>query len=154
MSAKSINYQIISNNELDAQSLELIKEAKNALKNAYAPYSKFKVGAAILLDNGEIITGSNQENVAYPSGLCAERVALYYAQHKYPKAKVQTLVIAAENNGQELTKPIVPCGSCVQVMSENVKRSGKTFEVILCANEYVYIVPDALSFIPFRFESL
>ncbi len=147
-----IQYESISNEDLDAQTTKLVLEAKNAKKNSYAPYSKFHVGAAVLLDNGEIITGSNQENAAYPSSLCAERVALYYAQHLYPNAKTVMLAIAADNDGVALEEPIMPCGSCVQVMSENVKRAGKTFEVLLCADKKVFRVSDALNFIPFRFD--
>lgn len=152
METKHISYQSIANQDLSITQDELVKEAKTALKNAYAPYSNFQVGAAVLLDNGEVITGSNQENAAYPSGLCAERVALFYAQHKYPEAKVKALAIAAENKGEELLEPVMPCGACVQVMSETVKRSGETFEVLLIAKDHVLAVDDALNFIPFRFD--
>ncbi len=152
MNSKPIQFQNIPTQDLDIAKRELVEQAKAALKNAYAPYSKFQVGAAVLLDNGEVITGSNQENVAYPSGLCAERVALFYAQHKYPHAKVKALTIAAEDNGKALHEPIMPCGACVQVMSETVKRNGESFEVILCADDHVMLVPDALNFIPFRFD--
>ena len=150
--SKNINYQRIEIADLDTSMLNLLAQAKKASTHAYAPYSQFKVGAAVLLNNGEIITGSNQENAAYPSGLCAERTALFFAHHQYPKARVKTLVIAAQQHGDFLKTPIMPCGSCVQVFSESIKRSQATFDVLLYGTEYSYLVKDARDFIPFRFE--
>lgn len=104
--------------ELAEEDRKLMEEAIKARKNAYAPYSKFHVGTAILLDNGEVIKGSNQENAAYPSGLCAERVAIFYAGATYPTAKVLKLFISASPSDKELEEPIPPCGSCRQSIAE------------------------------------
>lgn len=100
----------------DVQSL--MSKAAEARNNAYAPYSKFSVGAALLLDNGEIVTGSNQENASYPSGLCAERTAIYYAGAKYPKAKFVKMAIIAGSQVHPTLTPIPPCGACRQAIAE------------------------------------
>ncbi len=100
----------------DIQSL--MKQAVNARKKAYAPYSQFNVGAAILLENGEIITGSNQENASYPSGLCAERTAIYYAGAQYPDVKMLKMAITATSQNNPTTSPIPPCGACRQAIAE------------------------------------
>ena len=100
----------------DVQSL--MSKASEARNNAYAPYSKFSVGAALLLDNGEIVTGSNQENASYPSGLCAERTAIYYAGAKYPKAKFVKMAIIAGSQVHSTLTPIPPCGACRQAIAE------------------------------------
>ncbi|MEQ3666173.1 MULTISPECIES: cytidine deaminase [unclassified Olleya] len=100
----------------DVQSL--MSKASEARNNAYAPYSKFSVGAALLLDNGEIVTGSNQENASYPSGLCAERTAIYYAGAKYPKAKFVKMAIIAGSQVHPTLTPIPPCGACRQAIAE------------------------------------
>lgn len=104
--------------ELPDEIQNLIKLAVEVRKNAYAPYSKFKVGAALLLDNGEIVLGSNQENAAYPSGLCAERVAIFQAGSIYPKAKMLKMAITAASDTNKTTSPIPPCGSCRQSIAE------------------------------------
>ena len=104
--------------ELTPEVQQLFKQAKEIQKNAHAPYSKFRVGAAILLDNGEIILGSNQENAAYPSGLCAERVALYQAASNFPEAKILKMVITATSETTGLSPAIPPCGSCRQSIAE------------------------------------
>lgn len=96
----------------------LMKFAMEARLNAYAPYSKFYVGAAVLLDNGEIITGSNQENASYPSGLCAERTAIYYAGAKFPNTIIKTMAIVAGSQDRKTTEPIPPCGACRQAIAE------------------------------------
>ncbi|MFB9055025.1 cytidine deaminase [Formosa undariae] len=105
-------------NELPKDVSELMAEAVKARLRAYAPYSKFLVGAAILLDNGEIITGNNQENAAYPSGLCAERTAIYYAGSQYPEAKIIRMALIAGSVKNKTTMPIPPCGACRQAISE------------------------------------
>ena len=104
--------------ELNENEQLMMNEAIEARKMAYAPYSKFNVGTAILLDNGEIIKGSNQENAAYPSGLCAERVAIFYAGSNYPNAKILQLFISASPTDRDLEEPIPPCGSCRQSIAE------------------------------------
>ena len=105
-------------NELLKNDIELMNKAKGARDKAYAPYSKFNVGVAILLDNGEVITGSNQENASYPSGLCAERTAIYYAGAKYPNAKILKMAIIAGSQNEVTGKPIPPCGACRQAIAE------------------------------------
>jgi cytidine deaminase len=105
-------------NDIPSDVQQLMQKASTARDNAYAPYSKFHVGAAILLDNKEVVTGSNQENASYPSGLCAERTAIYYAGAKYPKAKILKMAIIAGSTKTTTTKPIPPCGACRQAIAE------------------------------------
>lgn len=105
-------------NELPGEIQELMNQAVEVRKKAYAPYSKFRVGAALLLDNGKIILGSNQENAAYPSGLCAERTAIFYAGSAYPEAKILKMAITAASDTNSTQAPIPPCGSCRQSIAE------------------------------------
>jgi cytidine deaminase len=105
-------------NELPSEIQDLMNQAVEIRKKAYAPYSKFKVGAALLLDNGKVILGSNQENAAYPSGLCAERTAIFYAGSAYPEAKILKMAITAASDLNQTTAPIPPCGSCRQSIAE------------------------------------
>lgn len=104
--------------ELPKSIASLMEKAKEARLKAYAPYSKFLVGASILLDNGEIITGSNQENASYPSGLCAERTAIYYTGAQFPNAKIVSMAITAGSQTNETSTPIPPCGACRQSIAE------------------------------------
>ncbi|WP_431111232.1 cytidine deaminase [Winogradskyella poriferorum] len=108
---------------------QLMQSAIETRENAYAPYSKFKVGAAILLDNNEVIVGSNQENASYPSGLCAERTAIYYAGAKYPNAKVLKMAITASSQNQVTDSPIPPCGACRQSISEYEIKQDQPIEI-------------------------
>src|SRR5436190_18229438 len=105
-------------NELPTEVQSLMEQAVGVRKNAYAPYSKFRVGAAILLDNGKIVVGSNQENAAYPSGLCAERVAIFQAGAIYPDAKIEKLALTAASDVNVTSTPIPPCGACRQSIAE------------------------------------
>jgi len=116
-------------NELPSDILELMQKAIEARQKAYAPYSKFYVGAAILLYNGEIIIGSNQENASYPSGLCAERTAVYYAGAKYPNAKMLKMAITAASQNQQTDSPIPPCGACRQALVEYEVRQKEPIEI-------------------------
>ena len=109
---------ILTEQELTAIELDLKNQAFEARSKAYAPYSKFTVGAALLLNNGVVVKGSNQENAAYPSGLCAERVAIYYAGANYPEAKLVKMFITASPQDRDLELPIPPCGSCRQAIAE------------------------------------
>lgn len=104
--------------ELPAEVQGLMNQAVEAREKAYAPYSKFQVGAALLLDNSEIISGSNQENASYPSGLCAERTAIFYAGAKYPEAKINIIAISAKSLNYTVETPIAPCGACRQSIAE------------------------------------
>jgi len=117
--------------EMPVHDQELIKAAFVAAKKAYAPYSGFTVGAAVRLANNLIIAGNNQENAAYPSGLCAERVALFYASAEYPGQAVDTIAVVARADGMDLPEPVTPCGSCRQVMAEYEQLSKKKMRVIL-----------------------
>jgi len=115
----SITFDVFEHlNELPQEVQNLFEKAIEVRKNAYAPYSQFQVGAALLLDNNQIVAGSNQENAAYPSGLCAERVAIFSAGAIYPKTKIKVLAITATSTKYENTDPIPPCGACRQVIAE------------------------------------
>jgi len=129
----------------------LIEQAKSASSKAYAPYSNFLVGAAVLLENGEIITGNNQENAAYPSGLCAERTAMFYANANYPDVAVTTLAVAAQNANGFLKDPIAPCGSCRQVLLETEQRYGKKLRILLYGEAEIAILETVYDLLPLSF---
>jgi len=139
--------------ELDKTSQSLLNAAKEAALKAYAPYSNFKVGAAILLDNGEIITGNNQENAAYPSGLCAERVAVFAAFSKYPEATAKAIAITAISDNYKINSPITPCGACRQVLAEYEYNAGTDMKVILSGDSgKVLIINNINTLLPFSFD--
>lgn len=115
--------------ELDEDVKNLMLKAHEARDNAYAPYSNFKVGAALLLENGEIITGSNQENASYPSGLCAERTAVYYAGAKYPEEPIKRMVISAKSMNHRVVTPTPPCGACRQAIAEYEVKQESPIEI-------------------------
>ena len=140
--------------ELSAEEQQLVSNAKSAFKTAYAPYSGFLVGASVLLENGEVINGSNQENVAYPSGLCAERVALFYAGAKYPNIKVNTIAVSVLSKNFDVTDVISPCGACRQVMAEYEDKQDKPIKVILHSpTDEVLIANRVEDLLPFMFKS-
>lgn len=127
-----ISYQVYEEpSELAESDEKLLRSAVGVLSNAYAPYSAFNVGAAVLLENGEVVCGTNQENVAYPSGICAERVALFYAAAKYPDVAVKAIAITASTTEFEIHDPVTPCGSCRQVMAETEVRYGKSMHIVM-----------------------
>lgn len=136
-------------NELPSQDKNLLIEAVEARKNAYAPYSKFNVGASLLLENGIIIQGNNQENAAYPSGMCAERVAIWNAASQYPKIKIEKIFISAESNKNIVDKPVSPCGACRQTIAEYELNQEQNIEIfftgetgkIIKANTIVDLLP-------------
>ncbi len=129
---------------------KLISSASSALSSAYAPYSNFKVGAAVLLQNGKSITGSNQENAAYPSGLCAERVAFFSAASKYPNEKI---VAIAVTTSEGLAEPVAPCGSCRQVMIEYELRQQSDIKIYLALSAgKVYCVKRVADLLPMAFS--
>ncbi|MFA5850663.1 MAG: cytidine deaminase [Bacteroidales bacterium] len=157
MHHKSINIsyeEYYSNEGLDIRDKELLDKAIEATKSSYAPYSKFNVGAALRLDNGEIITGNNQENAAYPSGLCAERVAIFYAHAKYPEASIESLAVTASVNEKLCETPTYPCGACRQVMAESESRAGKPIRIIIGGEKVTQIVDNIGSLLPFVFDNL
>jgi cytidine deaminase len=108
---------------------KLMDKAHKARDRAYAPYSSFKVGAALQLNSGEIITGNNQENAAYPSGLCAERVAIFYAGSQYPEATIHSIAISAKSLHSKITKVVPPCGACRQVLAEYEVKQNSLIEI-------------------------
>lgn len=130
----------------------LMVKAEEASKNAYAPYSGFNVGAAVLLENGEIITGNNQENAAYPSGLCAERVALFYANAQFPNTKIKAIALYASSQNAGTLEPVTPCGSCRQVILESQFRQKEPIELILVGTNRIYVVHDASLMLPLHFS--
>ena len=136
--------------ELNDDLQPLAAAAVKATEQSYAPYSGFHVGAAALLENGMIVTGSNQENAAYPSGLCAERVTLFHAGHQYPDIPVMALAIAAATKGEQV-ESISPCGACRQVLLETEQRYGKPVKVLLCGRKDVIIAESAESLVPLFF---
>lgn len=148
-----IPIKVVSYDELDAVERRLVDEARKMTYNSYAPYSKFSVGAAILLSNGEIIPGANQENAAYPSGICAERSAAYFAHARYPDAKFEAIAIAArDTSGNYMVNPISPCGACRQALLEYETIAGERVKVILAGAESLYILPSVKSLLPLAFS--
>lgn len=146
----SLPYTLVANAKLSADDRRLEQAAVEVAEQAYAPYSRFKVGAAALLENGVIVTGSNQENAAYPSGLCAERTALFYAGAQYPDVPVVTLAIVAFNSEGRVAQ-ISPCGSCRQVLMETAVRF-RPFRVLLCGAQNTIVLDDCRQLLPFGFD--
>lgn len=130
---------------------KLIAAAKHATEKSYAPYSNFKVGAALLLKNGEIITGNNQENAAYPSGLCAERVAVFYANSVFPDQKIEAIAIAAWANNTFTKDAITPCGGCRQVLLEAENRFSAPMRILMYSEEGIYVVNTIKTLLPLSF---
>lgn len=145
--------EVVGDNELSPSDLSLVRQAREATYRSYAPYSHFAVGAAIALDNGETVVGSNQENAAYPSGLCAERSAAFYAHGRYPDAAFDTIAIAArDTSGNFLQVPISPCGACRQSLLEYEKLAGHKVRVILSGDGVNYVLPSVTSLLPLAFS--
>lgn len=135
---KTINVRVTECHldDLSASDRALVEEARRATRRAYAPYSHFHVGAALRLDNGEVVTGANQENAAFPSGTCAERTACYYAHARYPQAQFDTIAIAAaDDDGVEPSNPISPCGACRQALLEYETLKGSGVRVLLAGRD-------------------
>ncbi|AJR02514.1 cytidine deaminase [Siansivirga zeaxanthinifaciens] len=146
-------YEYESLNELPDEVKSLMMDAFEARDKAYAPYSNFFVGAAILLDNGEIITGNNQENAAFPSGLCAERTAIYYAGSKYPNAKILKLAISAASQNQKTTSPIPPCGACRQAIAEYEVKQKTPIEIYFMGVQGKVLKSNSIAtLLPFIFD--
>ena len=140
--------------ELSVAEQELLQKARHTCSLAYAPYSDFQVGAALLLENGIILTGNNQENVAYPSGLCAERVAIYYAGAQYPNVAIKTIAITCKSKSFHVGEPLSPCGSCRQAMSEYEMRHKSNIKVILMGETGKVRVMDSIAdLLPFMFKA-
>ncbi len=138
--------------ELLETDMALLKQAKEAVHSSYAPYSKFHVGCAVLLENGKIILGSNQENIAYPSGLCAERVAIFYAGSQYPDVPIIAMAITVKADDYVVKEPITSCGACLQSMSEYEMKFKKPMRIILQGETGDVLVAEGLkTFMPFMF---
>ena len=130
-----------------------MKQAIQARDHAYAPYSSFKVGAALLMDNNEVVIGSNQENASYPSGLCAERTAIYYAGAKYPQMLIKAIAISAKSLHKEITSPIPPCGACRQAISEYEVNQEKGIPIYFMGEKgKVYRAKSIKELLPFIFD--
>lgn len=150
-------YQILADeyeklSDLSPDFKKLILIARESSKNAYAPYSKFSVGAAVLLANGEIIRGNNQENADFTDGLCAERVALFYAHAIYPNVAVEAIAITANNQNDLIPGPAQPCGSCRQVLVETESRYNNQVIIILDGAEKIVVLNGADNLLPFAFK--
>lgn len=138
--------------DLDAESKYLAHKAKEAAALAYAPYSKFQVGAALLLDDGLYVTGANQENAAFPSGMCAERVALYHAAAAHPGKKITKIVVVARRKGGKDLLPATICGGCRQVMLEFESRQKSAIQVVMYDQQHDWIkAPSVESLLPYGF---
>lgn len=137
--------------ELPEQERQLVETAIRATNHAYAKYSNFKVGAALQLSDGTVVVGANQENAAYPSGLCAERTAIFAAQAQYPDKPITMLAIAAQNESGMLKKPVTPCGACRQVMIEVEDRYQQPIKILLYGSSAVYVIDSAKDLLPLSF---
>ncbi len=138
--------------ELADSEIKMVEKAYSMCEQAYAPYSNFQVGATLLLSNGEIVSGNNQENIAYPSGLCAERVALFFAGSNFPTEKVESIVVVAKGDLVSFDKLLSPCGSCRQVLMESEMRQNKNIRVVLVSqNGRTIVFNSILDLLPFAF---
>lgn len=145
--------RIYSEDEIDDEMKNLIEEAKKATYRSYSPYSHFKVGAALVMENGVVVTGSNQENAAYPSGLCAERTAIFAAQSQYPDSPIRRLVIVGRDTHDEWTKAVcAPCGACRQVILEAEMRGKQKIEIILPCQDGIFVFNGISTLLPFGFS--
>lgn len=151
----SITYtEFESMGEMPEDDQLLLLKAKEAIKSAYAPYSHYYVGAAVKLINGEVFTGNNQENVAYPSGLCAERVAIFTAVSQYPGVPVETVAIAAQARNFTIDSPVAPCGACRQVMAEYEILHNNPIRIILAGEKgKIYLVESTRDILPLMFHA-
>ncbi|MEN8124080.1 MAG: cytidine deaminase [Bacteroidota bacterium] len=148
-------YIIFENSsELPKQDKELFLKAIEAKNSSYAPYSHFSVGASLLLDNGKIILGNNQENAAYPSGMCAERIAIWNAASQFPEAKIKKIFITASSSKHKVDKPVSPCGACRQTIAEYEFKQSKNIEVYFTGETGNIIKANSLKdLLPFAFDN-
>lgn len=152
LNTKIIVYE--SREELPAEWLDLLLQAETAARKAYAPYSRFQVGAALLLNNGQVVVGNNQENAVYPCGLCAERVTAFAASAKYPEVPFSKMAITAINPDVPLDAPITPCGSCRQVLFEYEQKFNQPLELLLAGQEGpIYHIQSVAELLPYTFHA-
>ena len=157
MTSKEIKIAYIeyeSLDQLDPQDLELAEAAIEATKGSYAPYSGFNVGASVRLDTGEIVKGANQENAAYPSGLCAERTAMFYASATYPNSIIESIAVTASQNGILCDSPASPCGACRQVMAQYQTKGGRPMTIILVGGKKIWKFDKVDDLLPLIFDSI
>ena len=140
--------------QMEAQDRKLVEAAIEAMSGSYAPYSNFNVGAAVLLEDGEIIKGANQENAAYPSGLCAERTALFYAGSSRPDTAVTSIAIAGGQEGKLCKDPVTPCGACRQVMAQYQFKGKRNLEIILVGADKIWKFEKVDDLLPFIFDNI
>ncbi|MBR4883386.1 MAG: cytidine deaminase [Bacteroidales bacterium] len=151
----TVNYrEYESIEELPLPDKYLLQEAINATASSYAPYSNFNVGAAVRMSNGEIVTGSNQENAASPSGLCAERVAIFAAHHQYPSQAIEAIAVVGKQDGKITSELTFPCAACIQVMLESQKRSGKPLQIIVGSSGRIQVFSSVNDLLPFSFTEI
>ncbi len=142
-----------SQDDLASDVQKLMLQAQDAITRAYAPYSHFQVGAAILLANGKIVTGNNQENAAYPSGMCAERVAIWSASSQYPNVAIKKIVITVKSTLKEVNKPVAPCGACRQTLLEYEHKQKQPIEVYFMGETGKVVLAHSLKdLLPFAFD--
>ena len=140
--------------ELNHAEKELLIKAKEAASNAYAPYSKFNVGAALRMDNGEIILGNNQENAAYPVTMCAERIAIFNALSNHPTKQISAVAITVSTKDQKIKSPVPPCGSCRQVIYETETRQSSSIQLILQGDlGDIYLIDSVKDILPLLFDA-
>ena len=140
--------------QLEQVEQELVEAAIEATKTSYAPYSNFNVGAAVRLEDGQIVKGSNQENAAYPSGICAERTAMFYAGANYGDKAITAIAVAASQNGVLLASPVSPCGACRQVMAQYQTKGGKPMAIILVGGKKIWKFDRVDDILPLIFDSI
>ena len=157
MEKRKIGFELLiydDASELSQNDQKLLRDAAAARENAYAPYSKFKVGAAVLLENGEVVIGNNQENASYPSGLCAERVAIFHAGAKYPGVAVKSIAICASSSKHEIGVPAAPCGNCRQSIIEYEQRQKAPISLLLSSETGpIYKCNSIADILPLAFNS-
>jgi cytidine deaminase len=149
---KTTVFEYDSVSELSEIDRALIEKSKESAKNSYSPYSFFHVGTAVLLNNNEIITGNNQENAAYPSGLCAERVAVFYANSIYPDIPVNTIAIYGYSENENIDIPVSPCGACRQVLLETENRFNNSIKLIMSSDKKIVIINSIAELLPISFN--
>lgn len=157
MTQKDINISYLEYSrieEMNAEDRELAAEAIEAMGGAYAPYSHFHVGAAVRMSNGQIVRGANQENAAFPSGLCAERTAMFSASAKYPDKDMRSIAIAGGVHGRLGREPATPCGACRQVMAQYQTKSGKPMSVIMIGADRIWKFEKVDDILPLIFDSI
>ena len=151
----TINYQEFSSmDELNAEDRELAQAAIEGMKGSYAPYSHFNVGAAVRMSNGQIVRGANQENAAFPSGLCAERTAMFAAGAKYPDKEMRSLALAGGIYGRITDEPATPCGACRQVMAQYQAKAGAPMSIIMVGAKKIWKFEKVDDILPLIFDSI